>query len=353
VIRRFSFFGPLVLLALVAAAAALSACGASGGLVQPASTAVPFTTGTVFVSDPTKNQVVLFAPSPGPNSVPANPLAGTVTQLNGPQAMAFDGGHNLYISNFNASAQPPASILVYSVGTYQNNTPPTITISGSSTQMNTISGIAVDSSLNIYVSNCSNTSVNCSTGTSSILIFATNSKGNATPTAISGPATGLAGPRGLAVGPDGTLWVANSGNGSVTRYAAPITAGNTAPITIIQGTNTGLQAPADVILDANTTSNLYVSDSTANGIFVFSSLSNGNASPIRVIQGAGTALNRPGGLALSAVDATLYVANVGASNVLLFAPVSGGVPGTAGTNVAPEATLTQTFGAVSDVELSI
>lgn len=350
--RRFSFFGPLVLLALVGVAATLSACGASGGLVQPSSTAVPFTTGTVFVSDPAKNQIVLFAPSPGPNSIPANPLAGSVTQLAAPQSMAFDGGHNLYISNFSA-AQPAPSILIYSVGTYQNNSPPFATISGSSTQMNAISGIAVDSSLNVYVSNCSNASVNCSTGTSSILIFAPNSKGNATPTAITGAATGLAGPRGLAVGPDGSLWVADAGNGSITRYAAPIKAGNTAPITIIQGGNTGLLAPTDVILDANTPNNLYVSDSTANGIFVFSSLSNGNAAPIRVIQGAGTALNGPNGLALSAVDGTLYVANTGASNLLLFAPVSGGVPGTAGTNVAPEATLTQTFGAVSDVELSI
>jgi hypothetical protein len=352
VIRRFSFFGPLVLLALVAAAAALSACGASGGLVQPASTAVPFTTGTVFVSDPTKNQVVLFAPSPGPNSVPANPLAGTVTQLNGPQAMAFDGGHNLYISNFNASAQPPASILVYSVGTYQNNTPPTITISGSSTQMNTISGIAVDSSLNIYVSNCSNASTNCSSGTSSVLIFPANAKGNATPTVLSGPATLLAGPRGLAFDKSGNLWVANSGNGTVTVYPSSSlpAAGNVNPSQQILP-NGFMVSPADVILDANTPSFAYVSDPGAKAIFVYSSVASGAATPVRVIQGSATSLNNPSGIALSAVDGTLYVAN--ATNLLLFAPIAGGVPGTAGTNVAPEATLTQTFGAVSDVELSI
>jgi len=344
VIRRVTFFGPLLFLGLVAVAATLSACGQGQVITGTQPTAVPFTSGTVFVSDPSKNQIAIFAPSPGPNTIPANPIQGSATQLNGPVSMAFDGNHNLYVSNYNPTTNS-SSITVFSVGS-QGNVAPTLAISGSNTQLGVVSGIAVDSSLNIYVSNCSNTSPNCSTGTSSILVFAKNANGNVAPMAtIGGPQTLLAGPRGLGFDIAGNLWVANSGNASVTQYSNPSQGGNLTPKTIIQGSATNLQTPSDVIIDAS--SNIYVADSTQNAIYVFAASAAGNASPIRTIQGSNTKLNAPSGIALAA-DGTLYVANT--NDVLLFPPVSGVPPN---TNVAPEATLSNTLGAVSDVELSI
>ncbi len=348
-IRYRQFVGLAVVFAALAVGGALAGCGGGGSAVVTTATAIPFTTGTVFVADPVKNQIVLFAPSPGPASVPANPLAGSATQLNGPVAMAFDGNHNMYIANYNASTNT-STILGFSVGTYQNNAAPALTIGGSATTMGAISGIAVDSSLNIYVSNCSNTSTNCSTGTSSILIFP-NQSGNIAPKATITNAS-LSGPRGIGFDGSGNLWVANAGNASVTVFSTPAT---TPTLKYqIQGAATGLQTPSDVIIDAQ--GNIYVSDSTANAIFIFGNLASGNAAPIREIVGSNTGLNGPSGMALSAVDGTLYVANAGAKNFLLYPPVSGGLPNSPNAptpNVTPEATINNTLGSVSDVELSI
>ncbi|HXP92373.1 MAG TPA: NHL repeat-containing protein [Candidatus Binatia bacterium] len=344
-IRSRKLFGLFILFAALAIGGAFAGCGGGNSAnIITGSTAIPFISGTIYISDPSKNQLVILAPSPGPNSIPASPITGSNTQLNGPQSMAFDGNHNLYVSNYNATTQA-SLITVFAVGA-QNNQTPTLSISGSSTQLGRVFGIAVDSSLNMYVANCSNASTNCSTGTSSILIFAANATGNVAPTAvISGSTTGLSGPRGLGFDTAGNLWVANSGNASVTEYATPIlpSAGNLTPKAVIIGSATGLKTPSDVILDGNTPSNLYVADSTANAIFVFPGTSNGNASPFHAIAGSSTALNAPSGVALAA-DGTLYVANT--TNVLLFPSQSTG-------NIAPEATLSQTLSSVSDVELSI
>ncbi len=350
-IRRPRLYGLFILFAAVAIGAAFAGCGGGGANsanIITGSTAIPFISGTVYISDPQKNQIVPLPPSPGPNAVPGGTITGSNTQLNGPQAMAFDGNHNLYVANYNATTQ--ASIItVFAVGA-QNNQAPVLAISGSNTQLGHVSGIAVDSSLNMYVSNCSNASANCSTGTSSILIFPANGTGNIAPTAmISGSLTGLSGPRGLGFDSAGDLWVANAGNASVTEYGGPILpsgAGNVSYKAVIMGAATGLKTPSDVILDGNTPNNIYVADSTANAIFVFGGLSSGNATPNRTITSA--ALNAPSGIALAA-DGTLYVANT--TNVLLFPAASGGVP--PNTNVAPEATLSQTLTSVSDVELSI
>lgn len=339
-IRRLGFFGPLILIAALGIGAMLAGCGGGVSTVSPTSTAIPFTSGTVFVADPVKNQIAIIPPSPGPNTQPANPLSGTNTQLNGPRYMCFDGSHNLYVVNYSSSTQT-STLLGFQVGS-QNNQAPTISISGSSTGLGHAYGVAVDSSLNIYVSNVSN-------GTASILIFSAGKSGNIAPTAtITGNGTGFTQPEGLAFDSNQNLWVADAGNGTLREYPNYAFAGQTGtlnltPVTVISGTNTGLKAPSDVILDG--LGNIYASDSTANAIQVFANLTSGNASPIRTISGSSTALNAPSGIALAG-DGTLYVANSGANDVLLFAPVSNG-------NVTPEATLTNSLGSAADVELSI
>jgi sugar lactone lactonase YvrE len=262
--------------------------------------------------------------------------------------MAFDGSHNLYIANYNSGTNT-STITAYSVGA-QGNATPALFINGANTQLGRVYGIAVDSLLNMYVSNCSNASTNCATGTSSIIVFGFNATGNVAPIGtITGSNTGLANPRGMRFDTQGNLWVANAANASVTMYAAPTAptgTQNTTPKQQIIGAATGLQAPSDVVIDGNSPANVYVLDSTANTISIFAATATGNAAPSSArppITGSNTTLSGPSGIALG-IDGTLYVAN-GGTSVLMFAPGSSG-------NATPEVTLKQASN-VSDVAVSI
>ena len=81
------------------------------------------------------------------------------------------------------------------------------------------------------------------TGADSVTEYAMGASGNETPVAtISGSATGLDGPEGVAVDSAGHLFVANINVDSVTEYAKGAT-GNTAPVATISGSATRLSRP--------------------------------------------------------------------------------------------------------------
>ena len=94
---------------------------------------------------------------------------------------------------------------------------------------------------------------------------------------------------------NGNIYVANSGNDSVTEYA-PLVAGplaDTAPIATISGGNTDLDEPQGIAVDSK--GYVYVSNSGSNSILKFKppdSGGNDNA-PIEEIDGGKTLLNVP------------------------------------------------------------
>ncbi len=125
----------------------------------------------------------------------------------------------------------------------------------------------------------------------------------------------------------------NGGN-SVTVYPAGAR-GHAAPIRTISGSNTELNFPQSMALDAD--KNIY----TTNGlnpsedwlVAVFAAGANGNVAPIRSISGSNTGLHDPTGIALAA-DGTTYVVNalLGHWSVTVYAPGATG-------NVAPVRTI--------------
>jgi sugar lactone lactonase YvrE len=341
VTRRLVFFGSFLFLAALGVAVTLPGCNSSAIPAGTTATAVPFTAGTVYVADSSKSQILLFPPSPGPGTQPANPIVGSATGLSGPEYMSFDGTHQLYVANSVSS-----SIVVLPVGA-QNNIAPVATIT--SPQMGQLYGVAVDSNLNIYA-----TTVQA--GTSQLLIFPAHSSGSVTNETIVTGAS-LSSPRGLTFDGKGNLWVANAGNGSVVMYtpaqltsgSAPI-GGSISPAASAVVTTAGMVAPSDVIFDGN--GDMYVSDSVANTVFVFPPNPSGATTPLGTVGGSNTNLNAPSGIALG-VDGTLYVANFGNKNLLLFAPRIFTTPGnTPNANTAPEATISNGLSSVSDVELT-
>lgn len=219
---------------------------------------------------------------------------------------------------------------------------------GGATAANTLSspmGVAVDGAGNVWVAD---------TGNNRVLLFAVPAVngpaanlvlGQAVYSAAGGAVTpaGLSGPRAVAVsGAD--IWVADSGNNRVLKYAAPAADGAAAALVLGQALLTtnvaaagqaGLSDPASVAVDG--AGDVWVADSGNSRVvrFVFPAASGVNANlvlgqadyagaaPNRGGSAAQNTMSFPSGLALNGTD--LWVADGGNSRTLKFAsPVSPG-----------------------------
>ena len=156
------------------------------------------------------------------------------------------------------------------------------------------------------------------TPANSVDVFFSSDFGNVSPSAvIAGADTMLSSPRGVALAPDGTLYVANdAGHGVITVYA-PGSSGDAAPErTLSCG---GLARPEGMSLDA--AGNLYVANFGGNSISVFGPSDTGCVSGNRVIVGPHTCLTHPEDVDVRD-DGTAYVAS--SSAVLVFAAGASG-----------------------------
>jgi hypothetical protein len=100
------------------------------------------------------------------------------------------------------------------------------------------------------------------------------------------------------------LYVANGGN-RVTVYSADAQ-GNVKPVRTIGGSNTALNWPFGIALDAD--KSVSVTNFSNDSVTVHAAGANGDVAPIQIIRGSKTELKSPGGIALD-VDRNAYVAN--------------------------------------------
>jgi sugar lactone lactonase YvrE len=141
---------------------------------------------------------------------------------------------------------------------------------------------------------------------------------------ISGGATKIASPVGIAVNSSGTIYVANEASGTVTEY--PIGGrGNIAPTFTISG----LSSPLGVAADS--AGNVYVTNSGTNSFQIFPPHSNAASN---TISGAATGLNEPGFITLDSAG-DIWIANISGNSVEEFPPLSSNPNG----NVAPVVTI--------------
>ena len=182
-------------------------------------------------STTTGNGLVYKLSSTGTITGTLNPTGASGGFDNG-TGIAIDASNNLYVSD----EFSPSTFLGYvtkfsaagaSIATY------------TSPNNGNASGVAVDASGNVFVTDDYNAVVDKFTSTTASITFG----------------SGYADPTGIAVGPLGNIYIADIGNNNLTEYDP---SGN------VVTTISGLTAPRGVLIDAN--GNLYVTDSSNNTI---------------------------------------------------------------------------------------
>lgn len=266
--------------------------GTATTLSSPAHLLVDTTSNRLFVANPGASSVLIYesASTVNGNIAPTRTISGAATLLAVPHDLALDTTNNvLFVAD-------GANILVFqSASTVNGNTPPVHNISMGFA----VGAILVDVLNNrLYVADTSGNTIDRLEG-------ANIQDGPAVIAgSISGTATLLAHPQGLALDLAGRLIVSNGAGPSITIYSSPATAnGNVAPVASISGPATQLAGPDQIVLNPNTNSGeVNVADHLAGSILVFSNLAaaNGNAAPSRSISGAQTGLvvNGVNGVAL-------------------------------------------------------
>jgi sugar lactone lactonase YvrE len=301
--------------------------------------------GKLYVTNAALNTISIFAPGANADTPPIATIRGGNTRLDGPAPIVIGASGKIYVAN----AEYPGSagsVNVYQAGA-QGNVAPIATIRGKKTGLHWCSGIALDSSDRIYVTNGGGASKLAP----SITVYPADANGDLAPiSTIAGRRTGLISPTGIALDSRGTIYVADAGRsfpspGRVEVYPAGSN-GNVAPIATISGKATHLYAPAAIALDSR--ARIYVANYHAeqigrgaiqpnqDSITVYAAHSRGDVAPIAEISGGDTSLNSPDGLMLDP-SGNIYAANTGPWNGYP-GTVTAYPPGSSG-NVKPLATI--------------
>lgn len=305
-------------LVIVAAFAALSsACSSStfaahsptpaGGIVSAhrakdglfAQRDIPALTGVrIYAVDETANSVFAYKLTATGDVKPSSKLAGSSTGISAPIGDDNDGSGQLYVLD-------QSSFEVFAAGA-RGNVAPKYLVAGALTQLDNPQGIAVDPTGITYVTNSTG-------GNSYISVYAAGSNGDRAPTAtIYDGQNFFFIPAGIALF-NNTLYVADPGDQSLNEYPAN-SIGLVNPTAMI----TGLNSPRGVAIDPN--GRIYVTDS--DRVIVYAPNANGNATPLRTISGSATQLNGAAGLTVRGT--VIVVANSGNASITVYPKTGNG-----------------------------
>jgi DNA-binding beta-propeller fold protein YncE len=257
----------------------------------------------IAVASSINNRVVFLDRSNPSGDTTPDVLSGPATILNNPSAVALyhddthsDGSGDEYIvANVNNN-----SLITYAA-TARDNQKPLRTITGSETGLNQPEGIA----LNLALGNRKDPGI---------------------------------------VALD-EIWVANSGNNSITAFAR-LEYGNALPLYTISGAASGLSSPCGIAIDNG--QRLFVTNSGNNSVTVYDITDKNNISLASTLMGSNTTLNQPCGIAVDPVNKEVIVANTVNNTVTTFSDDSSDTqyyaftPSATPNNVPPKPTRTIT-----------
>jgi len=286
--------------------------GSKTGLSYPLGIALD-SSGNIYVTNtytgntrgsPPNSSITVYPAGSNGNAAPIAVIAGENTDLNYPQGIALDSSGNLYVEGVVSGVG--SSVNVYPSGS-NGNVSPAATIVGADTELDLPISIALDSGGNIYVSN----GFGGPNQRGSVTVYRAGSSGDAVPiNVVTSNFTGINDASGIAVDSSGNIYVANRfvGNaGSIDIYPAGSYATGP-PIATIAGDNTELSNPIGVALDSN--GNIYVLNGVDNAITEYPAGSNGDVTPNATLNIDQGGKSFPIGMAVGGSGA-VYIANQG------------------------------------------
>lgn len=298
----------------LACAAVVAACSSSN-TNPPTSGGVSgigpnFKTDTVYVTDTTGNDILIYTPAPAPSATPQFTIGGSNTSLNNPRYIAFTSAKVLYATNYNSGTNI-GSITAYQTYATGNVLPIATIPLVTGTQPHGIAMLPNASAYAVAV-------------TSPTLFFQSavevlSQTGSTVEFNIAGSNTGLNAPNGVAADGKGNLYVANTGNASITVYSlpSPTPTPSTSPSPTPSPTPTPSVSPSPTPTPTPSSNNLTPATTITSSSFV-----------------------TPYGLTVDS-SGNLYVTDVGngstqAPKILVFnGPFAGGLQ-----NLAPSAVIT-------------
>ena len=278
-----------------------SICAASMLLLAAGCTSTTGSTGpepalTLYVAQvggSTGNSVLEF-PANGSGSItPSNTV--TMPAQTVPGALAVDTSGNLYVSASKGAAPSIVyEVLVYALAATGAATPTNTITSSSFTAA--ISSIAVDSTGEVYA-----------LSGNSISVFAPGAAANAAPVRqITGSLTQLNSASAIAVDAAQNIYVANTAAGNILVFSS-IESGNIAPVSILAGTLTSLGSPTGLAIDSS--GDIYVATfnlpSNSSQLLEFSPGATGNVAPVNMLTAVASVA--VAGVAVDVLD-NMYVA---------------------------------------------
>lgn len=336
---------------VLAAAIAIAACSSYGS--ASVNVGPNFPAMTLYAANSNQNAIGIYNKGQKSGTGPAFEIGGSSTTLNGPQYLAFDTAHNLWVTNFNSSTNQDLLIEFEALATGSVLPLQSVALSGR------LRGIAISSkaaSKNAALMIIADV-IPTATYPSQILLF---SAGSTSPfQEIAGPKPALRVPGGVALDDQNNIYVTNLQGRSVAEFILPTpsptpsgsptptpkptptptgsptssptpsptpTPVNIRPRFTIIGPNTGVVTPAGVDVDSN--GNIYVAEqgqlgkphSAAVLVFAKPSAKNPgtilNVKPIRKIQGPNTLLTTPTDVKVDSSTGLIYVAD--SRTILVF-----------------------------------
>jgi sugar lactone lactonase YvrE len=219
----------------------------------------------LYVTNVAANSITVYPAGANGSPSPIVTIQGEHTLLDSPTAIAFDSHGNIYVANAGKGGGGQDSITKYAAGS-SGDAAPVAHINGANTKLFSPSGLTVDSSGNIYVANPGSTTYAANQkpvveALDSITVYSPGSTGNIAPVrTISGNLTRLSSPSGIAVDSSGNLYVDSLGvqgsQGAGILIFAPGSNGNVAPTLSIDGDCANLTTTGPIALDAN--ANIFV-----------------------------------------------------------------------------------------------
>ncbi|HEY3755894.1 MAG TPA: SMP-30/gluconolactonase/LRE family protein [Opitutaceae bacterium] len=233
--------------------------GTAASFNNPSDVAVD-SQGNVFVADTGNSLIRMITPSGVVSTVAG--IAGTTGSNNGPdatatfnqpQGLAVDGSDNIYVADTGNSVIRMITHQTGMVSTYAGTVGQTGSANGSSgATFNRPTGVALDSSGDLYVADFSNNTIRQISGGYTSTVAGT--AGVVGDKDAEGGGASFNQPYKVAVDSNGLIYVADTGNHAI----RVINKSNSSSVTTVSGTNSRFYYPQGIAVDSNGT--IYVAD---------------------------------------------------------------------------------------------